>query len=133
MSLDQPVGNELDGSLGELVVAPAAREEPEDLLALPGLLAALPEPEREVIALRFFQDLDQDTIAPRVGFSRCTSRGCSAGPWPACALSWWNLDLAKEMLAMQVIGMVMVSLGLALSGVLGLALVTHVAAWTRRR
>jgi hypothetical protein len=29
--------------------------------------------------------------------------------------------------------MAMVSLGLALSGVLGLALVTHVAAWTRRR
>jgi hypothetical protein len=37
------------------------------------------------------------------------------------------------MLAMQVIGMVTVTLGLALSGVLGLALVTHVAAWTRRR
>jgi len=57
VSLDQPVGNELDGSLGELVIALAAREEPEDLLALPGLLAALPELEREVIALRFFQDL----------------------------------------------------------------------------
>ena len=34
---------------------------------------------------------------------------------------------------MHVIGMVMVTLGLALSGVLGLALATHVAAWTRRR
>jgi RNA polymerase sigma-B factor len=70
VSLDQPVGNELDGSLGELVIAPAAREEPEDLLALPGLLAALPELEREVIALRFFQDLDRDTIAARVGCSQ---------------------------------------------------------------
>jgi RNA polymerase sigma-B factor len=70
VSLDQPVGNELDGSLGELAVAPAAREEPEDLLALPGLVSALPEPEREVIVLRFFQDLDQDTIAARVGFSQ---------------------------------------------------------------
>jgi hypothetical protein len=29
--------------------------------------------------------------------------------------------------------MVMVTLGLALGGVLGLALVTHVAAWTTRR
>jgi hypothetical protein len=29
--------------------------------------------------------------------------------------------------------MVLVTLGLALSGVLGLALVTHVAAWTKRR
>jgi len=70
VSLDQPVGNELDGSLGELVVAPAAREEPEDLLALPGLVSTLPELEREVIVLRFFQDLDQDTIAARVGFSQ---------------------------------------------------------------
>jgi hypothetical protein len=34
---------------------------------------------------------------------------------------------------MQVMEMVLASLGLALSGVLGLALVTHVAAWTRRR
>jgi hypothetical protein len=34
---------------------------------------------------------------------------------------------------MQVMEMVLVTLGLALSGVLGLALVTHVAAWTRRR
>jgi hypothetical protein len=34
---------------------------------------------------------------------------------------------------MQVIWMVMVTLGLALCGVLGLALVTHIAAWTRRR
>jgi len=34
---------------------------------------------------------------------------------------------------MQVIEMVLVTLVLTLSGVLGLALVTHVAAWTRRR
>jgi hypothetical protein len=34
---------------------------------------------------------------------------------------------------MQVMEMVLVTLGLVLSGVLGLALVTHVAAWTRRR
>jgi RNA polymerase sigma-B factor len=51
-------------------VAPEAREEPEDLLALSGLVAALPELEREVIVLRFFQDLDQDDIAARVGFSQ---------------------------------------------------------------
>ena len=55
-----------------------------------------------------------------------------AGPWPACALSWWNLDL-KEMLTMQAIWMVLVTLGLALSGVLGLALVTRVIFRTRRR
>jgi RNA polymerase sigma-B factor len=33
-------------------------------------VSTLPELEREVIVLRFFQDLDQDTIAARVGFSQ---------------------------------------------------------------
>jgi RNA polymerase sigma-B factor len=70
VSLDQPVGNDLDGSLGELVAAPAAREEPEDLLVLPHMVAALPQLEREVIMLRFFQDLDQYQIAARVGYSQ---------------------------------------------------------------
>ena len=70
VSLDQPVGDEADLRLGDLVAAPAAREEPEDLLALPGLVSELPAVERDVIVLRFFQDLDQDTIAARVGFSQ---------------------------------------------------------------
>jgi RNA polymerase sigma-B factor len=70
LSLDQPVGNDLDASLGDLVAAPAAREEPEDLLALPGMVAALPQLEREVIMLRFFQELDQYEIAARVGYSQ---------------------------------------------------------------
>ena len=69
VSLDQPVGDD-DLRLGDLVAAPAAREEPEDLLALPGLAAGLPEREREVIVLRFFHELDQDTIAARIGFSQ---------------------------------------------------------------
>jgi RNA polymerase sigma-B factor len=63
VSLDQPAGDEGDLRLGDLVPAPGAREEPEDLLALPDL-------EREVIVLRFFQDLDQYEIAARVGFSQ---------------------------------------------------------------
>jgi RNA polymerase sigma-B factor len=70
VSLDQPVGADADGCLGDLVAAPAVGEEPEDLLALPGLVASLPEVEREVIVLRFFQDLDQYEIAARVGFSQ---------------------------------------------------------------
>jgi RNA polymerase sigma-B factor len=70
VSLDQPVGEDGDVSLGDLMAAAAAREEPEDLLALPGLVAALPELEREVILLRFFKDLDQYEIAARVGFSQ---------------------------------------------------------------
>ena len=70
VSLDQPVGEAGDASLGDLMAAPGAREEPEDLLTLPGLVAALPGLEREVIMLRFFQDLDQYEIAARVGFSQ---------------------------------------------------------------
>jgi RNA polymerase sigma-B factor len=70
VSLDQPVGEDAGICLGDLVAAPGAREEPEDLLALRGLLAALPGLEREIIVLRFFQDLDQDEIAARIGFSQ---------------------------------------------------------------
>jgi RNA polymerase sigma-B factor len=70
VSLDQPAGDKAELRLGDLVAAPAAGEEPEDLLALPGLVSVLPELERKVIVLRFFQDLDQDTIAARVGFSQ---------------------------------------------------------------
>jgi RNA polymerase sigma-B factor len=70
LSLDQPAGDEGGRSLGDLLAAPAAGEEPEDLLALPGLVAGLPELEREVIMLRFFQDLDQYEIAARVGCSQ---------------------------------------------------------------
>jgi RNA polymerase sigma-B factor len=70
VSLDQPVGDEGDLRLGDLVPAAGASEELEDLLALPGLVARLPEVEREVIVLRFFQDLDQYQIAARVGFSQ---------------------------------------------------------------
>jgi RNA polymerase sigma-B factor len=70
VSLDQPVGDDGDASLGDLMAAAGAREEPEDLLALPGLVAALPALEREVIILRFFQDLDQYKIAAQVGFSQ---------------------------------------------------------------
>jgi RNA polymerase sigma-B factor len=70
VSLDQPVGGDGDASLGDLMAAAGAREEPEDLLTLPGLVAALPALEREVIMLRFFQELDQYEIAARVGFSQ---------------------------------------------------------------
>jgi RNA polymerase sigma-B factor len=70
LSLDQPAGDDTDACLGDLIAAPRASEDPEDLLTLAGLLAGLPALEREVIVLRFFQDLDQDTIAARVGFSQ---------------------------------------------------------------
>jgi RNA polymerase sigma-B factor len=50
--------------------APAVGEEAEDLLLLPVLVATLPNLERQVVVLRFFHDLDQDTIAARIGYSQ---------------------------------------------------------------
>jgi RNA polymerase sigma-B factor len=68
-SLDAPLAE--DGSLADLVAAPTAHEELEDLLVLPGLLARLPEAERKVVLLlRFFADLSQYEIATRVGCSQ---------------------------------------------------------------
>ena len=48
----------------------APREEPEDVLVLAGLIAELPELERTVVVVRFFQDLDQSAIAARIGYSQ---------------------------------------------------------------
>jgi RNA polymerase sigma-B factor len=70
LSLDQSAGDGTGSRLGDLVAASGPREEPEDLLALPGLVAALPDLEREVIVLRFFHDLDQYAIAARLGYSQ---------------------------------------------------------------
>jgi len=69
-SLDAPLRDAEEGSLGDLVAAPTAREEREDLLVLPALLAKLPAVEREVVLLRFFADLSQYEIAAPVGFSQ---------------------------------------------------------------
>ena len=70
VSLDQQIGEEGDASLGDRLPAAPPREEPEDLLLLPGLVDGLPEPEREIVVLRFFHDLDQYDIAARVGCSQ---------------------------------------------------------------
>jgi RNA polymerase sigma-B factor len=72
-SLDQPAQPNGDGdptSLGELLAAPDPGEQPEDLLMLPGLVARLPELERRVILLRFYEELTQDQIAARIGYSQ---------------------------------------------------------------
>jgi RNA polymerase sigma-B factor len=70
ISLDQPVGEDTDACLGDLLAAPGPRDEPEDLLTLTRLIAELPELERTVIVLRFFQELNQSTIAARIGYSQ---------------------------------------------------------------
>ena len=69
ISLDQPLGED-DDCLGDRLATPGPREEPEDLLALAGLIAELPGLERTVVVLRFFEDLDQSTIAARIGYSQ---------------------------------------------------------------
>jgi RNA polymerase sigma-B factor len=71
-SLDQPAQpqGEGEGSLGDLVAAPVTGEEPEDLMMLPGLVGRLPRLEREVVLLRFVEELTQDQIAARIGFSQ---------------------------------------------------------------
>jgi RNA polymerase sigma-B factor len=70
VSLDQRVGEDGDTSLGDRLPAAPPREEPEDLLLLPGLVDSLPEPERQIVILRFFHELDQYEIAGRVGCSQ---------------------------------------------------------------
>jgi RNA polymerase sigma-B factor len=70
VSLDQQIGEDGDTSLGDRLPDAAPREELEDLLLLPVLVDGLPEPERKIVILRFFHDLDQYDIAARVGCSQ---------------------------------------------------------------
>ena len=97
LSLDQPAGADPDLRLGDLVSAPEAGEEPEDLLALPGLVARLLELEREVIVLRFFQELDQYQIAARVGYSQMHVSRLQRRALAACWRSWWSPDQAEDL------------------------------------
>jgi RNA polymerase sigma-B factor len=70
LSLDRPASDDTDASMGDLMAAPGPREEPEDLLVLADLIAELPDLERQTIVLRYFQDLNQDDIAARIGYSQ---------------------------------------------------------------
>ena len=70
LSLDRLAGDDADLSLGDLLAAPGPDQEPEDLLTLQGLIDGLPELERRVIVLRFYQDLNQKAIAARIGYSQ---------------------------------------------------------------
>lgn len=88
VSLDQPTGEDTDACLGDLVAAPGAREEPEDLLALPDLVVELPELERQVIMLRFFQPWTSTRSRLGSATPRCRCLACSAALWPACGPSW---------------------------------------------
>ncbi len=69
-SLDQPVGADGAGVLADLLVDDRFREAPEDLLVLPELVGRLPARERDIVRLRFVDELAQDEIAARVGISQ---------------------------------------------------------------
>jgi RNA polymerase sigma-B factor len=69
-SLDEPIGADGATSLGTLVPAPSADIELEDRLALPGLLAGLPELERQAVMLRYYGDFKQHEIGTMLGCSQ---------------------------------------------------------------
>jgi RNA polymerase sigma-B factor len=69
-SLDQPAGEDGDAVLGDFVVDRRHREEPEDLLVLPELIGRLPERERQIVLLRYVEELTQDEIAVRMHISQ---------------------------------------------------------------
>lgn len=69
-SLDQPAGEDGDAVLGDFLTDTGFREEPEDLLVLPQLVGCLPEREREIVLLRYVEELTQDQIAIRMNISQ---------------------------------------------------------------
>src|SRR4030095_9263377 len=66
----QSAGDGTEGSIGDLIAAAPPAEEPEDLMMLPKLVGNLPELERRVVLLLFIEELTQDEIAARIGFSQ---------------------------------------------------------------
>jgi RNA polymerase sigma-B factor len=69
-SLDQPAGEDGEAVLGDFVTDRRPVEEPENLLVLPELVNRLPDREREIVRMRYVEDLTQDEIAARVGVSQ---------------------------------------------------------------
>ncbi|MFD7923096.1 SigB/SigF/SigG family RNA polymerase sigma factor [Streptomyces sp. NPDC059740] len=71
MPLDAPAGDQHETPLADLLGAPDdAMELCTDLVSLRPLLAALPDRERRVLYLRFFEELSQQQIGLRVGLSQ---------------------------------------------------------------
>ena len=68
-SLDAPAGNDGDGprQLGDVDVGFA---HVVDIEQVGRMLEVLPEREREIVRLRFYEDLSQSEIAERVGISQ---------------------------------------------------------------
>jgi RNA polymerase sigma-B factor len=70
LSLDRPVNADGTVSVGALLPAPTGEIEVDDRLALPALLASLPEVERRAVVLWFFGGLKQDKIGEVLGYSQ---------------------------------------------------------------
>ncbi|HEV8652767.1 MAG TPA: sigma-70 family RNA polymerase sigma factor [Actinomycetes bacterium] len=69
-SLDQPVDQDATVTFGALLPAPTGEIEVDDVLALPALLADLPDLERRAVELRFFGDFKQEEIGAVLGYSQ---------------------------------------------------------------
>jgi RNA polymerase sigma-B factor len=68
-SLDEPLEERPDLALADLVAAEEAPADREDLILLPQLVAALPEPERTAVWLYYFEERTQREIGELTG--RC--------------------------------------------------------------
>ncbi len=73
-SLDAPPRNDAGAAAGDRQAVLADDEDrfeaAEDRLAVKDLMATLPEREREIVRLRFYEDLTQTEIAERMGMSQ---------------------------------------------------------------
>jgi len=72
-STDQPMGTDADaGALGDRIlgVGDAGYDDVDQQIVVRQLLDTLPDREREVIRLRFFENLTQPEIAERMGVSQ---------------------------------------------------------------
>jgi RNA polymerase sigma-B factor len=70
LSLDHPVAHDSAVELGDTIPAEPPHEELEDLLLLPRLIDRLPEIERRIVVLYFFEDLRQRDIGDLLGCSQ---------------------------------------------------------------
>ncbi len=69
-SLDQPLGDAEEATLGDLLADPGHHEDLEDLLMLPQLVGRLPDRERQVVRQTYVDELSQSEIARTMGCSQ---------------------------------------------------------------